>query len=243
MVENWILTDLVERKGLVGAKGAEALKVPQTAATLTAVPKVKEKLETRFGAESAKEQAIAAAAERAKAARGEAGELSKVRAPLERQAAAGPEQVAPPKVEKPDTSKAEQSMSELAAAAKKARAEAAAAEGKRTVAEGEAATVGQAPVTNAVLEKIGGALKDADALAGMTSPKYQKKAFDEYVATMRGLVKQGVLPDDKFKAALALIDRAEGLQAKTDQAKRIAWGIAKIVGVAGAADIGIKLVP
>ena len=243
MVENWILTSVRGSGGTYGTKALEKLRAPQTAATLTAVPKVAEKVAGQFAAEAGTEAQIAAADERARAARGEAGELSKVRAPLERQAAAGPEKVAPPKVEKPDTSKAEQSMSELAASSKKARAEATTAAGKRAEAEAAAGEVGKAPVTSKTLEKIGGALSDADALGKMQSPKYQKKAFDEYVTTMRDLVKQGVLPKDKFEAALAMVDRAEGLQAKTDRARSIAWKIAQVLGVAAAADVGIKLVP
>ena len=89
--------------------------------------------------------------------------------------------------------------------------------------------------------KLQGLLKDADALSKAGSAKYQKQGFDEYVSAMRNMVKSGDLPPDKFKAALGLLDRAESLQAKTDLARKITYGVAGLAGVAGAAKVGVQL--
>ena len=91
-------------------------------------------------------------------------------------------------------------------------------------------------------DKVQGLLKDADALSKANSPKYQKQAFDEYVASMRSMVKSNDLPLEKFNAALALLDRAETLQAKTEKARKMAMLLAKGAGIGVAAGVGVPLI-
>lgn len=88
-------------------------------------------------------------------------------------------------------------------------------------------------------ERIKSELVTADAAAAMPGKESQSLAYESYIKALRAQANSGALTSDKYKAALALIDRAETVEAKVKRARRIAaWG-AGAVGI-GAVDQGIR---
>jgi hypothetical protein len=70
--------------------------------------------------------------------------------------------------------------------------------------------------------RIKKALSDADAMAAQGGAKSQKQAYDGYVGALRSEYSAGVISKEKYLAALALIDRAATLEARTAKAQALA---------------------
>lgn len=86
--------------------------------------------------------------------------------------------------------------------------------------------------------RIKKALSDADALAAQGGVKSQKQAYDAYVGALRSEFQAGVINKEKYMAALALIDRATTVEARTAKAQALAK---KLVYGAGAIGAGYEL--
>ena len=83
--------------------------------------------------------------------------------------------------------------------------------------------------------KIDSAIKDANEFYKLGK---NDKALKAYSEAMR--VELAGQPE-KYRAALQLIEEAGDLQSKTDKAQKLAMGALGLVGVAGAAKIGVQL--
>ena len=123
----------------------------------------------------------------------------------------------------------EQTMGELAAGSKEARGRA--AEAGRTAESAQASRA-----------KVEGLLKDMEGLSATGSPKLQRQAQDAALSSLRSMVKSGDLPEDRFKAALALIARSETEAERTTNAVRIAKMVAKYAGYTVAGTVGATAV-
>ncbi len=79
MVEDWVMESVRGGKGAVGKAAAEKIAAPQMQATLQAVPKVEQRLASRFEREATKGKAVEELGVAAKGARGEAEMVSSKR--------------------------------------------------------------------------------------------------------------------------------------------------------------------